>query len=311
MGTIEEELGGEMFETYRIMSAKLNKELDKWSMEELCDMYGDLQAKIEPYYAKKKEWINNFKQEHPNEEVPDYNTIDPISGIEKDLKLRDEIFRALYCRLFPMMLTIQKNYPTLSNAQRVEVTMMILVSTLRCYKSSKQKTKFSTYYFNNLKNGMMTQINSMKCNKRSAMLYTIQDQEKVTLILQNQKNRPVENSIDYFMDNLQTSISLSTLEKDYCNFVLSGYTKTCQDRGKIDKLYEQYDMTHDLGEKEKILTKINNEKNKPTTDEIRKVVGTNTITNPMLKDGDVNKLLKQAKKSLKEKIELFDRELFY
>ena len=70
-------------------------------------------------------------------------------------------------------------------------------------------------------------------------------------------------------------------------------------------------MTHDLGEKEKILTKINNEKNKPTTDEIRKVVGTNTITNPMLKDGDVNKLLKQAKKSLKEKIELFDRELFY
>ena len=148
--------------------------------------------------------------------------------------------------------------------------------------------------------------NQLKNNK-----FSVEDQEKVTLILQNQKNRPIENSIDYFMDNLQTSISLSTLEKDYCNFVLSGYTKTCQDRGKIDKLYEQYDMTHDLGEKEKILTKINNEKNKPTTDEIRKVVGTNTITNPMLKDGDVNKLLKQAKKSLKEKIELFDRELFY
>ena len=302
-----------MFETYRIMSSKLNKDLDKWSMEELCDMYGELQAKVEPYYQRRVEWINKFKQEHPKDIVPDYNTIEPISPIEKDLKKRDDIFRALYCRLFPMMLAIQKNYAaTLSNAQRVEVTMMILISTLRCYKASKQKSKFSTYYFNNLKNGMMTQINSMKCAKRSAFLYTIHDQEKTSLILQNQKYKEVESTVDYFIDNLQTASNLSTLEKDYCNFVLSGYTKIEEpDESKLGTLSLLYDKTQDEKEKEKIRVKIQTEKSKPTIQEIRNKIGTNTITNPMLNNEERNKLLKQAKKSIKQKLDLYDRQLFY
>lgn len=301
-----------MFETYRIMSAKLNKELDKWSMEELCDMYGELQAKVEPYYEKKKQWMDNYKQQNPGAPIPDYNIIDPISNIEKDLKLRDDIFRSLYCRLFPMMLTIQKNYPTLSNAQRVEVTMMILVSTLRCYKSSKQKTKFSTYYFNNLKNGMMTQINSMKCAKRSAMLYTIKDQEKSTLILQNQKNKSKENSIEYFIDNLKTASNLSTLEKDYCNMVLSGFTKIEQmDEEKLQGLYNEYQECSEEKQKEKTISKLFNEYHKGTINKIQNTIGMNTITNPLLSDTDRNHLIKQAKKSLKKKFELMDRELFY
>ena len=294
------------------MSAKLNKDLDKWSMEELCDMYGELQASVEPYFEKKKQWIEDYKTHNPGQLIPDYNLIDPISNIEKDLKLRDDIFRTLYCRLFPMMLTIQKNYPTLSNAQRVEVTMMILISTLRCYRSSKQKSKFSTYYFNNLKNGMMTQINSMKCAKRSAMLYTIKDQEKSTLILQNQKNKSKESSIEYFLDNLQANTKLSTLEKDYCNMVLSGFTKIEQvDSTKLQELYSEYQGCSEEKQKEKTMSKLFNEYNKGTINRIKDTMGNNTITNPLLSDTDRTQLIKQAKKSLRKKFELFDRELFY
>ena len=118
--------------------------------------------------------------------------------------------------------------------------------------------------------------------------------------------------MDYFIDNLQNAANLSTLEKDYCNFILSGYTKIEEpDQEKIGTLTLFCETTRDAKERSKALTKIEAEKSKPTINDIKNTIGLNTITNPMLQNETRNKLLKQAKKSIRQKFEKFDRELFY
>ena len=225
------------------MSSRLKPELQELELETLCEMYGK----------------------------------------STDAKERNDIYRTLYCKLFPMMLSVQKNYPMLSNSQRVEVTMMILISTLRCYNNKQgKKSKFSTYYCTNLKNGMMTQINSLHCSKRCVWLNMVEDEEKSSYILTSQKNKPVEERTEYFMENIVNNTKLSTLEKDYINCVLNGYTKP-------EEIEKQLNLKHRYNSFNPLCN--------------------NKITNPINDKGAIN-LVKRARKSLKNKIKLLDRNIF-
>ena len=188
----------QMFSTYKIMSAHPCKELQDKTLEDLCLEYNQT----------------------------------------TNMKLKNNIYRTMYCKLFPMMLNVQKNYPTLTNEQKVEVTMFILISTLRCYKGiEKERTKFSTYYCTNLKNGMVTVINSMKCHKRCVWMNMIDNAETVSYVLSTQKDKEKETTNNYFLDNLKSAKYLSTLEKEYCGCVLAGYTK-------LDELSELLDLNN-------------------------------------------------------------------
>lgn len=204
-----------MYDTYRIMSAKLPNDLQEKELEELCEMYAEYDGKIKdilPIIEK----VNDVMKENLKQ-VQEDKTIKKLSMPEvcelcgftfeqytKTLNLfkkydkpRSDIFRTMYCKLFPMMLSVQKNYTTLSPVQRVEVTKMILISTLRCYSKNPKarKTKFSTYYMTNLKNGMMTQINSMKCNKRCIWSNMIENEEQTTYALATQSSKEDRKSV--------------------------------------------------------------------------------------------------------------------
>lgn len=232
-----------MFDTYRIMSSRLKPELQELELETLCEMYG--------------------KSTDPQE--------------------RNDIYRTLYCKLFPMMLSVQKNYPMLSNAQRVEVTMMILISTLRCYNNKQgKKTKFSTYYCTNLKNGMMTQINSLHCSKRCVWLNMVEDENISTYIIGSQKTKPTEDTKDYFVENIKNNAKLSTLEKDFIECVLNGYTKPDDIERQLN-LKDRYNSYNTFN--------------------------TNKMSNPIT-DKTACNLVKKARKSLKQKISLLDRTVF-
>lgn len=231
-----------MYETYRIMSANLPEELQNLELEELCEMYAKEDSVIKPWIDKKQafdekqkkiltEELEEIKKSNDPQRTATYKWINFESlepktvEFKKAWKKRDEIYRTMYCKLYPMMLSVQKNYPMLSPVQRVEVTEMILISTLRCYSQKKNKnTKFSTYYMTNLKNGMMTQINSMKCNKRSVWMNMLEDEEQSNYALATQSTKG-ENDTVQFIKDVEDSTNLTTLEKQYIHRVMAGVTK--------------------------------------------------------------------------------------
>ena len=284
-----------MYETFKIMSANLPKNLQEKSLEELCDLYSKYDAIIQPYVQRKQEWdlknkqlVEEYKMDtNPNKikpDIVDYEKIEPKRIYKNEFKMRDLIYRTMYCKLYPMMLSVQKNYPTLSNAQRVEVTMMILISTLRCYSQNKKiKTKFSTYFCNNLKNGMMTQINSLKCTKRSVWLNIIGDEQQNDFILSNKTDKSQDSSLDYFFENLENSVALSTLEKSFVKCILHGFKKN-----------------EEISEHLQIKEKFN--KYVTMTDPLH--------SNKLMDDEGELKLIKQIRKSVKNKCKKFGTGLF-
>jgi len=296
-----------MYETYRIMSAKLPKELQNLELEDLCEMYAKEDSVIKPWLERKQAFdekqkkilageLEQIKKSEDPKKTPtdrwiNFETLEPKSiEIKKAWKKRDEIYRTMYCKLYPMMLSVQKNYPMLTPVQRVEVTEMILISTLRCYSQQKKKnTKFSTYYMTNLKNGMMTQINSMKCNKRSVWMNMIEDEEQSDYALATQSSN-IDGDLSGLLKDIDGATSLSTLEKQYIKKVMEGYTKP-------EELASQMEIQKYV------------EAPKP------KIKKKGLITIPM-EQKPFNKtkaglnIIKKLKKSIKAKFEIEDRALF-
>ena len=296
-----------MYETYRIMSAKLPKELQNLELEDLCEMYAKEDSVIKPWLERKQAFdekqkkilageLEQIKKSEDPKKTPtdrwiNFETLEPKSSeIKKAWKKRDEIYRTMYCKLYPMMLSVQKNYPMLTPVQRVEVTEMILISTLRCYSQQKKKnTKFSTYYMTNLKNGMMTQINSMKCNKRSVWMNMIEDEEQSDYALATQSSN-IDGDLSGLLKDIDGATSLSTLEKQYIKKVMEGYTKP-------EELASQMEIQKYV------------EAPKP------KIKKKGLITIPM-EQKPFNKtkaglnIIKKLKKSIKAKFEIEDRALF-
>ena len=191
------------------------------------------------------------------------------------------------------MLSVQKNYTTLTPVQRVEVTKMILISTLRCYSQNPKarKTKFSTYYMTNLKNGMMTQINSLKCNKRCIWSNMVENEEQSTYALATQSAKDVDTSIETFLKNVDNSTYLSTAEKAYIRLIM--------DNGNLSekvKKNEDVDTKVYPSKLDSYLTQTAN--------------NNGVVTNPLTVD-EQKSLTKKLKKSIREKFLKLDRDLFY
>ena len=273
-----------MYDTYRIMSAKLPKDLQEKDLEELCTMY----AKADAEFTELREKLNEAELAKAPKEV-----ITELSNkLIRPSKQRNDIYRTMYCKLFPMMLAVQKNYTTLTPVQRVEVTKMILISTLRCYsQNTKIKTKFSTYYMTNLKRGMLTQINSMKCNKRCVWSNMIENEEQSNYTLATQSTPDSELNIDTFLKHVDNSTYLSSAEKAYIHCVM--------DNGNLTDKLKKNETIETKTYPSKIGAYINNlnEKN-------------GFATNPIAEDEEKS-LAKKLKKSIRQKFLKLDRELFY
>lgn len=274
-----------MYDTYRIMSAKLPKDLQEKELEELCEMYGRVDAEFVDIRSK---LLEAEKCQLPKEIV-----IELTNKLNRPAKLRNDIYRTMYCKLFPMMLSVQKNYTTLSPVQRVEVTKMILISTLRCYSQNPnaRKTKFSTYYMTNLKRGMLTQINSMKCNKRCIWSNMIENEEQSSYALATQSTPDSDLSIETFLKNVDSSTYLSSAEKAYIRCIM--------DNGNLSEKVKK---------NEDINTKVYPTKIDSYIENLNKQNG--FTTNPMTED-EQKTLNKKLRKSIKQKFLQMDRELFY
>lgn len=150
---------------------------------------------------------------------------------EKNPVRRNKIIKTMYCKMFPMMFQIQEKYTQLSQEQKAEVTMFILLDSLKLFaKSGKTKAKFSTYYYNNLENGMKTVCNSMACMKRKVWKHMVNVEEQLLthLIDTNQVDRSMQTekiSDEELRESIKTTNDLNTVEKQYCEAVLDGCTR--------------------------------------------------------------------------------------
>lgn len=141
------------------------------------------------------------------------------------MSIRSKIFAAMFVKVFPMMLKIQKKYYSLTNEQKVDHAIWHLLRSISYYKNDG-KTKFSSFFHTHLSNQMKTLLTSQSSYKNAVWQNMVDDKENVlTWYNHNATCKNMEETAKYFLDNLKYSCHLSSEEKDYCACVIAGYDK--------------------------------------------------------------------------------------
>jgi len=149
---------------------------------------------------------------------------------------------AMFCKVYPMILTIQKKYYSITNEQKVEHALFHLVRSIKYYKNDG-KVKFSSFFQTHMQNQMKTLLTSENSLKKAVFQNIVRNNDNV--MTWYTKYEPIKNpemSLDYFLNNLDNSSYLSTEEKDYCKCLLQGYDKTKQIAKELD-LTRKYNIT--------------------------------------------------------------------
>lgn len=182
-----------MYATYKMMSNGTNSTYLNKSLEELCD---------------------------------EYNSTDSVNK-------RNKIVAAMFCKVFPMILEIQKKYYSLTNEQKVDHALFHLVRSIKYYK--KGNVKFSSFFHTHLTNQMKTLLSSENNLKKAAFQNIVRDNDNVlNRYIKTQPTKDYDKSEQYFLENLKNSTYLSTEEKEYCACILAGYDKVDIIREKLD-----------------------------------------------------------------------------
>lgn len=227
-----------MFETLKLMNACTVKQYRDVSFEELADLY----------------------------------------QVETNERIKSNISRTIFCRLFPMLYTIYNKFPDLPNEVRVETILMSIVKVLKYWGTSKTKAKFTTYLYGCVTNQLRTEITYMNCKKRETWKKIVpnnSDDGESRYLKNTADTYPnVENIL--FLEDLKMASNLSSEEKDYCACVLAGII-----RGD------------ELEEREHYMERQN------------------LFSDPILKTRITKMGPNKIKQSLKKKLKEYGKELFY
>lgn len=153
----------------------------------------------------------------------------------EDVRKRNKIIAAMFCKVFPMILKIQEKYYSLTNEQKVDHAIFHLIRSIRYYDSKKNKVKFSSFYFTHLTNQMKTLLTAENSLKKAAFQNIVRNNDEVlNLYAQNAEDKMLEYSEEYFLKNLEENTYLSSEEKEYLTCQLAGYNKTKEIAQKLD-----------------------------------------------------------------------------
>lgn len=141
------------------------------------------------------------------------------------MSVRNKVISAMFVKVFPMILKIQKKYYSLTNEQKVDHAIWHLIRSIAYYKNDG-KTKFSSFYHTHLCNQMKTLLTSQSSYKNAVWQNIVADNDNVmTWYARNKASKNMELTEKFFLDNLKTSCHLSSEEKDFCACVIAGYDK--------------------------------------------------------------------------------------
>lgn len=160
---------------------------------------------------------------------------------------RNKIVAAMFCKVYPMILTIQKKYYSITNEQKVEHALFHLVRSIKYYKNDG-KVKFSSFFHTHMENQMKTLLTSENSLKKAVFQNIVRNNDNVlNWYVKNEPTKNIEMSDEYFLDNLENSTYLSTEEKDYCKCVLQGFDRTKQISKELN-LTQKYNITDPINE---------------------------------------------------------------
>lgn len=161
--------------------------------------------------------------------------------------IRNKVIAAMFVKVFPMILKIQDKYYSLTSEQKVEHAIFHLIRSIKYYNN--KNVKFSSFYYTHLTNQMKTLLTAENSLKKAAFQNIVRNNEDVlNLYTQNAEDKKLEYTDDYFSSNLEGCLNLSSEEKEYCQAILKGYTKT-KDIAKelqLEKRYSLKRMTNPL-----------------------------------------------------------------
>lgn len=176
-----------MYDTYKLMSSCTNSTYLNKELEELCEDY----------------------------------------KATENVRTKNKIIAAMFCKVFPMILEIQKKYYSLTNDQKVEHALFHLVRSIRYYKNNN--VKFSSFYHTHLTNQMKTLLTSENSLKKAAFQNIVRDNDNVlTWYTKNEPSKNYENSDEYMLQTIKNAPKLSSEEKAYCACIIAGYDKSSQ-----------------------------------------------------------------------------------
>ena len=141
------------------------------------------------------------------------------------MSIRNKVISAMFVKVFPMILKIQKKYYSLTNEQKVDHAIFHLIRSISYYKNDG-KVKFSSFFHTHLCNQMKTLLTSQGSYKNAVWQNIVADNDNVLKwYSQNKVTKNMDMTEKYFLDNLKASCHLSSEEKDFCACVLAGYDK--------------------------------------------------------------------------------------
>lgn len=198
---------------------------------------------------------------------------------------RNKIIAAMFCKVYPMVLDIQKKYYSITNEQKVEHALFHLVRSIKYYKQDG-KVKFSSFFHTHLSNQMKSLLSSENSLKKAAFQNIVRNNDNVmNWYAKNEPIKSYEQSEIYVLENLKNSSYLSTEEKEYCACIIAGYDK-------VQQISEKLNLTN------RVQDPIRNTKKEYTPEQIIK-----------LQDSRNQKRIRDIRKSIKDKINKYGIEV--
>lgn len=192
-----------MYSTFKMMSNCTNSYyLDK-TLEDLVEEYRKLEKQLED---------------------------NPKVSVKSE---QNKIVAAMFVKVFPMILQIQKKYYSLTNEQKVDHALFHLIRSIKYYKNNN--VKFSSFYHTHLTNQMKTLLTCQSNNKNAVFQNIVKDNDLVLNKYSRNKeeNKPYEQQERTLVQDIKNSTRLSQEEKEFCLCYLMGYDKMQQICDKI------------------------------------------------------------------------------
>lgn len=164
-----------------------------------------------------------------------------------DARERNRLIATIFCKVYPMILKIQKPFYMLTPEQKMEHALYHLVKSLENFDSKKML--FSSFYHLNLTRQLRTLLDAEQSLKRCAIHNVVKNNdEALNFYIQNTPDKKPEETEESLLRDINNATFLSSEEKEYCACIVSGIEKTKEiaKAMKIDKKFNLRRVTNPL-----------------------------------------------------------------
>lgn len=187
-----------------------------------------------------------------------------------EARKRNKLIATIFCKLYPMILNIQKKYYNYSFEQKIDYALFHLVKGLSQFDNKKMK--FSSFYYLKLSNMMKTLVQVDNSPSKAANVNVVDNSDEVLRIYsETMSDRDYEFSEQGLLRDIKESKYLSSEEKEYCSCIVAGINKA-EDIKNVLKLEKRNNFQRPLVSKPNLTTEqIKEKENKLASSRIKSI----------------------------------------